>query len=83
MGQVSPGCSTAFVVADVIDPLPDADLHNVLHEFTERLPIDMGELIPLRPDELKYESRPSAVRVKWVLGYTVMSQSRNVVQDKG
>lgn len=60
----------------------------MLHEFADRLEgvsLDdsIKSLIPLRPDELKYEVRQTAVQVKWVLGYTVMSKSRNVVQDKG
>jgi hypothetical protein len=45
---------------------------------------NLQKLIPLRADELKYETIPRpAVAVKWALGYTVISKSRNVVKDKG
>jgi hypothetical protein len=73
--------------------LPDADLHNVLHEFqplvsssilSNQIPTGLDKLIPLREDELKYETEPKpALTVKWALGYTVISKSRNVVKDKG
>ncbi|KAK1927682.1 hypothetical protein DB88DRAFT_478877 [Papiliotrema laurentii] len=87
------------------DPLPDADLHNLLNEFVAVLPLTkvaghganrvngnataeesqpLSEPIPLREDGLKYdESAKRGVAVRWVLGYTLVSKSRNVLKDKG
>jgi hypothetical protein len=73
-----------------VDPLPDAELHNVLQEFSTPLglPQALSELIPLRKDHLKYDllspgAKQAGIQVKWVLGYTVLSKARNVVKDKG
>ncbi|CAD6581674.1 MAG: hypothetical protein TREMPRED_003062 [Tremellales sp. Tagirdzhanova-0007] len=77
------------------DPLPVSDLHNLLHEFAQSLSqtdkLDrlsnehpLARLIPLRPDGLKYDDRAQrGVSVRWVLGYTLYSRARNVVNDKG
>ncbi|KAI9634485.1 uncharacterized protein MKK02DRAFT_28223 [Dioszegia hungarica] len=71
------------------DPLPDAELHNLLQEFASPLGLkSISDLIPLRADQLKYDlASPSSVQpgvqVKWVLGYTVLSKARNVVKDRG
>lgn len=72
------------------DPLPSAHLHNTLQEFVEHLP---GHLMPnsssLRTivnveQNLKGDSSDRlGVEVEWVLGYTVISKTRNVVEDKG
>lgn len=73
----------------VSDPLPDAELHNLLQEFASPLSLkSISDLIPLRADQLKYDlASPSSVQpgvqVKWVLGYTVLSKARNVVKDRG
>ncbi len=63
-----------------LDPLPEADLHNLLQEFVGALGQSTGmeslngehalrRLIPLRQDGLKYnETAERGVRVRWVLG---------------
>lgn len=73
-----------------LDPLPDAELHNLLQEFSSPLNLSsaLSNLIPLRADQLKYDLASSTaaqpgVQVKWVLGYTVLSKARNVVKDRG
>jgi len=65
------------------DPLPVADLHNLLQEFVPVLSQSPGmdglreghpltRLIPLRPDGLKYEeSAERGVAVRWVLGVSL------------
>ncbi|GFZ43377.1 hypothetical protein JCM24511_01097 [Saitozyma sp. JCM 24511] len=74
--------------------LPAAELHNLLQEFSSPLstllgsgpssePSPLSKLIPLREDMLKYETVPPGVAVRWVLGYTVVSKARHLVQDKG
>ncbi|ORX34140.1 hypothetical protein BD324DRAFT_166633 [Kockovaella imperatae] len=77
------------------DPMPDRELHNVLQEFnsslipiipslSEREPPLLENLIPLREDGLKYDPNVEPdLRVNWVLGYTLVSKTRNVVKDKG
>ncbi|WVF70988.1 hypothetical protein IAT40_005784 [Kwoniella sp. CBS 6097] len=75
------------------DPLPAADLHNLLSEFAIKLDelssssINSGSLeksIGLREDGLKFdESVPRGVAVRWVLSYTLVSKTRNVLKDKG
>nr|XP_019007619.1 uncharacterized protein I206_07634 [Kwoniella pini CBS 10737]OCF46400.1 hypothetical protein I206_07634 [Kwoniella pini CBS 10737] len=75
------------------DPLPSIHLHNLLQEFSIKLnDLTNGEfnnsslenLINLREDGLKFqENVEKAVQVKWVLSYTLVSKTRNVVKDKG
>ncbi|WVQ96976.1 hypothetical protein IAU59_004085 [Kwoniella sp. CBS 9459] len=75
------------------DPLPAADLHNLLSEFAPRLhelsssAFDSAKLekpIGMREDGLKFdESVPRAVDIRWVLSYTLVSKTRNVLKDKG
>ncbi|KAK4686914.1 hypothetical protein P7C73_g3196, partial [Tremellales sp. Uapishka_1] len=67
------------------DPLPSSELHNLLQEFSPSSEWlnNVGELVPLRADGLKYERDSSSVTVRWVLGYTLVSKMRNVVKDKG
>lgn len=70
-----------------LDPLPSAELHNILQEFTSHLPDQDGkplsQLIPLNKQGQWEASARRGVAVKWVMGYTVVSSSRNVVEDKG
>ncbi|WVR05571.1 hypothetical protein IAU60_002590 [Kwoniella sp. DSM 27419] len=75
------------------DPLPSADLHNLLSEFVPKISrlggvqLDTSKLekiIPMRDDNLKFdEGVERGVSVKWVLSYTLVSKTRNVVKDKG
>ncbi|OXG90807.1 hypothetical protein C345_01539 [Cryptococcus neoformans A2-102-5] len=76
------------------DPLPSAHLQNVLQEFLPAIRKIVPEqqakefskldsLIPLRQDGLKFEDVETGVQVRWVLSYTVLSTTRNVVEDKG
>ncbi|KAL7423556.1 hypothetical protein Q5752_001136 [Cryptotrichosporon argae] len=71
------------------DPIPSADLHNILHEFAPVLSSvsgapKIGALIPLAPGGEAYEPASApAVDVGWVLSYTLLSRTRNVVKDKG
>ena len=58
----------------IIDPIPDADLHNLLREtggalkFPQNIHENLSSVIPLRPDGLKYETEPKpAVQVRWVV----------------
>jgi hypothetical protein len=70
-----------------LDPLPSAELHNILQEFASHLPSQstqpLSKLIPLDAEGKWDKQAESAVTVKWILGYTVVSSSRNVVEDKG
>ncbi|OCF75303.1 hypothetical protein I204_04156 [Kwoniella mangroviensis CBS 8886] len=74
------------------DPLPSPHLHNLLQEFSSKLSsltggtIDsslLGKLIGVDGDGLKFEEKRGAVDVRWVLSYTLVSKTRNVVKDKG
>ncbi|KAI5454670.1 hypothetical protein NCC49_003561 [Naganishia albida] len=73
------------------DPLPSAHLHNTLQEFITKLPsglfkagTSLDQLVPLDDESRAAEpERTAGVEVEWVLGYTVISKSRNIVQDKG
>ncbi|WWC88202.1 uncharacterized protein L201_003107 [Kwoniella dendrophila CBS 6074] len=74
------------------DPLPSNHLHNLLQEFSSKISDLTNEKInslqnqiPLREDGLKFDSEKvkSSVDVKWVLSYTLVSKTRNVVKDKG
>ncbi|KIS01706.1 hypothetical protein L804_01585 [Cryptococcus deuterogattii 2001/935-1] len=76
------------------DPVPSAHLQNVLQEFLpairkiipEEQVKELNKLdnsIPLRQDGLKFEDVETGVQVRWVLCYTALSTSRNVVKDKG
>ncbi|KAK8865606.1 hypothetical protein IAR55_000750 [Kwoniella newhampshirensis] len=76
------------------DPLPSAHLHNLLQEFVPALKtvgrppksVDRLErLIPVRADGLKFETEQveKGLEVRWVLSYTLVSKTRNVVKDKG
>ena len=75
--------------ANVIDPLPSPELHNILQEFASHLPptqqsqTPLADLIPLGDDGKWDEKASRGVDVRWVLGYTVVSSTRNVVEDKG
>nr|XP_018265042.1 uncharacterized protein I303_03224 [Kwoniella dejecticola CBS 10117]OBR87200.1 hypothetical protein I303_03224 [Kwoniella dejecticola CBS 10117] len=75
------------------DPLPTAHLHNLLQEFSGNLSDltdgevkspALGQPIGVRADGLKFqEDAEKGVEVKWVLSYTLVSKTRNVVKDKG
>ncbi|WWD18217.1 hypothetical protein CI109_102667 [Kwoniella shandongensis] len=75
------------------DPLPSAHLHNLLQEFVPALGAigqpqpslqKLGKLIPVREDGSKFDDqRETGVEVRWVLSYTLVSKTRNVVKDKG
>ncbi|WWC96638.1 hypothetical protein V866_003510 [Kwoniella sp. B9012] len=74
------------------DPLPSPHLHNLLQEFSSKMSgltggtIDsnlLGKLIGVVGDGLKFEEKRAAVDVRWVLSYTLVSKTRNVVKDKG
>lgn len=69
------------------DPLPSAELHNILQEFATHLPTQakqpLAQLVPLDAEGKWDDKAPKAVDIKWVLGYTLVSSSRNVVEDKG
>lgn len=77
---------TGSLIQDT-DPLPSAELHNILQEFASHLPDQSGrplsQLIPLDPQGQWDTSARRGVAVRWVMGYTVVSSSRNVVEDKG
>jgi hypothetical protein len=69
------------------DPLPSAELHNILQEFASHLPSQskqpLTQLVPLDTDGKWDDRAAKAVDIIWVLGYTLVSSSRNVVEDKG
>ncbi|EIW72709.1 hypothetical protein TREMEDRAFT_58878 [Tremella mesenterica DSM 1558] len=72
------------------DPLPNAHLHNLLQEFSGILAEHIGashlleKQIAATEDGLGWdESGDLGVDVRWVLGYSLVSDSRNVVTDKG
>lgn len=73
---------------DKTDPLPAAELHNLLQEFSPS-PIGsdlcqaypaLKELIPRREDGLKWEEGAKrGVAVRWVLGVSRCIQKRTAV----
>ncbi|KAL1405189.1 hypothetical protein Q8F55_008814 [Vanrija albida] len=74
------------------NPLPAADLHNLLHEFKSVLgglvPASsaptLSSIIPLAADGSSFVEQPKpAVAVDWVVTYTLLSRTRNIVKDKG
>ncbi|KAJ9108876.1 hypothetical protein QFC21_000196 [Naganishia friedmannii] len=78
------------------DPLPSVHLHNTMQEFISKFPegvfkqdTTLARLIPFSDekgdddDDDAQGNTEVGVNVEWVLGYTVISKSRNVVQDKG
>ncbi|WOO85725.1 uncharacterized protein LOC62_07G009218 [Vanrija pseudolonga] len=74
------------------DPLPAADLHNLLHEFKSVLgglvPAKstpaLSSIIPVAADGSSFcgQAKPD-VAVDWVVTYTLLSRTRNIVKDKG
>ncbi|BEJ18181.1 hypothetical protein CspHIS471_0704580 [Cutaneotrichosporon sp. HIS471] len=72
------------------EPLPSADLHNLLSEFQPKLAAlapsantePLAQLIPVTPEGV-YENAVPGVRVRWVVTYTLVSRTRNIVKDKG
>ncbi|CAK9782255.1 hypothetical protein CC85DRAFT_325376 [Cutaneotrichosporon oleaginosum] len=72
------------------EPLPSADLHNLLSEFQPKLAAlapgartaPLAQLVAVTP-EGTYEAAAPGVRVRWVVSYTLVSRSRNIVKDKG
>ncbi|ODO07615.1 hypothetical protein L198_01196 [Cryptococcus wingfieldii CBS 7118] len=81
------------------DPIPSPHLQNSLHEFlpllrsSPLLPIEARQLlsnkkldkqVAVTEDGLGFvESGEGGVEVRWALSYTVISKTRNVVEDKG
>lgn len=75
------------VASPLADPLPSKHLHNTLAEFIPQFPAShlppgstLGSILPF---EGEGSDRPEGVVVRWVIAYTVVSRSRNVVRDKG
>jgi hypothetical protein len=72
------------------EPLPSADLHNLLSEFAPKLATlapgantaPLAQLIAVTPAG-EYEGAAPGVRVRWVVSYTLVSRTRNIVKDKG
>jgi len=69
------------------DPLPSKHLHNTLAEFVPQFPPEflpagsnLGTVVPF---EGEGADQPLGVDVEWVIAYTVVSRTRNVVRDKG
>lgn len=72
------------------DPLPSVHLHNTLQEFVDHMPPELvpegsslGKLAVINPRVEGGTRDKLGVNVEWVLGYTVVSRTRNVVEDKG
>ncbi|WVN85514.1 uncharacterized protein L203_100661 [Cryptococcus depauperatus CBS 7841] len=75
------------------DPIPAPHLQNVLVEFLPKLKAafpaiassldKVNETVPVDGDGKWDKGVELGVKVRWVLGFTVLSKVRNVVEDKG